>query len=372
MSSMKPLVPETSNLHITRFEPLVPPRVLLNELPITRAVAATVLEGRSTIRDILSGQDPRLLVVVGPCSIHDPAAALEYAGRLAALRTELGATLALVMRVYFEKPRTTVGWKGLINDPHLDGTRDMATGLTIARRLLIEINSLGLPAATELLGAVVPQYIADLVAWTAIGARTAESQTHREMASGLSMPVGFKNTTDGNLQVALDGMQAAGAPHTFLGMDDDGRGAIIHTTGNPDRHLVLRGGGGGTNFDAVSVTEATRLCAAQGLPAKVMVDCSHGNSSKDPSRQPDVFRDVVGQASNGSPHLLGAMIESHLNGGSQSLTPGAAGLAYGVSVTDGCIDWSTTERILREADAMLRAAGRSLVSNPGVRRASAG
>ena len=372
MSSMKPLVPETSNLHVTRFEPLVPPRALLSELPITRAVAATVVAGRSAVRDILNGQDPRLLVIVGPCSIHDPAAALEYAGRLAVLRGELSSTLALVMRVYFEKPRTTVGWKGLINDPHLDSTRDMATGLTIARRLLLEINALGLPAATELLGAVVPQYIADLVAWTAIGARTAESQTHREMASGLSMPVGFKNTTDGNLQVALDAMQAAGAPHTFLGMDDDGRGAIIHTTGNPDRHLVLRGGGGGTNFDAASVTEAARLCAARGLPARVLVDCSHGNSNKDHTRQPDVFRDVVAQAASGSPHLLGAMIESHLQGGSQSLTPGATGLAYGVSVTDACIDWPTTERILREADAALRAAGRGIGLKEAARRASAG
>ena len=372
MSSMKPLVPETSNLHVTRFEPLVPPRAVLSELPITRPVAATVLEGRSTIREILSGRDPRLLVIVGPCSIHDPAAALEYAGRLAALKSELGTTLALIMRVYFEKPRTTVGWKGLINDPHLDGTRDMATGLTTARRVLLEINALGLPAATELLGAVVPQYIADLVAWTAIGARTAESQTHREMASGLSMPVGFKNTTDGNLQVALDAMQAAGTPHTFLGMDDDGRGAIIHTTGNPDRHLVLRGGGGRTNFDAASVAEAARLCAARDLPARVMVDCSHGNSNKDHTRQPDVFREVVAQAAGGSPHLLGAMIESHLHDGNQSLAAGADRLAYGVSVTDACIDWPTTERVLREADATLRSAGRGSGLNAGVRRASAG
>ncbi|MEO8633898.1 MAG: 3-deoxy-7-phosphoheptulonate synthase [Gemmatimonadales bacterium] len=371
MSSMKPLVPETSNLHVARFEPLVPPRTLLSELPITRSVAATVLEGRSTIRNILSGHDPRLLIVVGPCSIHDPAAALEYAGRLAVVRGELGATLAIVMRVYFEKPRTTVGWKGLINDPHLDGTRDMATGLTIARQVLLVINELGLPVATELLGAVVPQYIADLVAWTAIGARTAESQTHREMASGLSMPVGFKNTTDGNLQVALDAMQAAGAPHTFLGMDDDGRGAIIHTTGNPDRHLVLRGGGGRTNFDAASVADAARLCAARGLPARVMVDCSHGNSNKDHTRQPEVFREVVAQATGGSADLLGAMIESHLHGGSQSLTRGANGLTYGMSVTDACIDWSTTEQILREADAALRAAGRGVGVSQGIRRANA-
>lgn len=353
MSSSRPFVPETSNLHVTRFEPLVAPGEVLAELPISRAVATTVLEGRRTVGRILAGQDRRLLVVVGPCSIHDPAAALEYAGRLARLRESVGETLFLVMRVYFEKPRTTVGWKGLINDPHLDGTRDMMLGLRTARRLLLDINGLGLPCATELLGPVVPQYIADLVCWTAIGARTAESQTHREMASGLSMPVGFKNTTDGNLHVALDAMQAAGTPHTFLGMDDAGRGAIVHTTGNPERHLVLRGGGGRTNYDAASVTEASALCAARGLPTRVMVDCSHGNSSKDPTRQPHVFRDVVRQRAEGSSHLLGAMLESHLHAGSQKLEDGVAGLRYGVSITDGCLDWETTEALLREAHQRL-------------------
>ncbi|MBP6669847.1 MAG: 3-deoxy-7-phosphoheptulonate synthase [Gemmatimonadales bacterium] len=356
MSSLKPIVPETSNLHVTRFEPLVAPRALLAELPITRGVATTVLEGRRAVGRILAGQDRRLLVVVGPCSIHDPVAALEYAGRLAALRRQVAGTLELVMRVYFEKPRTTVGWKGLINDPHLDGTRDMMVGLRTARRLLLDINALGLPAATELLGPVVPQYIADLVCWTAIGARTAESQTHREMASGLSMPVGFKNTTDGNLQVALDAMQAAGTPHTFLGMDDDGRGAIVHTTGNPERHLVLRGGGGRTNYDATSVAEASALCAARGLPARVMVDCSHGNSSKDHDRQPVVFENVVAQLAGGSPHLMGAMLESHLLAGSQRLGAGPGELAYGVSITDACIGWERTEALLRAADARLRAA----------------
>lgn len=357
MSSLKPIVPETSNLHVTRFEPLVAPKVLLAELPITRTVATTVLEGRRAVGQILAGRDPRLLVVVGPCSIHDPVAALEYAGRLARLRRDLAGTLCLVMRVYFEKPRTTVGWKGLINDPHLDGTRDMMLGLRIARRLLLDVNELGLPCATELLGPVVPQYIADLVCWTAIGARTAESQTHREMASGLSMPVGFKNTTDGNLQIALDAMQAAGAPHTFLGMDDDGRGAIVHTTGNPERHLVLRGGGGRTNYDAQSVAEAAALCAARGLPARLMVDASHGNSGKDHDRQPVVFRDVVAQVAAGSRHIMGAMIESHLHAGSQRMGEGPAGLTYGLSITDACIDWETTEALLREADATLRGAG---------------
>jgi 3-deoxy-7-phosphoheptulonate synthase len=354
---MKPIVPRTSNVHVTRFEPLVAPRELLEELPITRRVATVVLDARHVIRRILAGTDTRLLVIVGPCSIHDPEAALEYAGRLTALAPEILDVLYPVMRVYFEKPRTTVGWKGLISDPHLDGTRDMATGLRVARRLLLQINELGLPAASELLGPVVPQYIADLVSWTAIGARTAESQTHREMASGLSMPVGFKNTTDGNLQVALDAMQAAGTPHTFLGMDDDGRSAIIHTTGNPERHLVLRGGGGRTNYDAASVEAAAALCAGRGLPDRVMVDCSHGNSAKDHTRQAAVLESVVSQVANGGRHLLGAMLESHLHAGNQRLGEGPEGLAYGVSITDPCIDWETTERILRQAAGRLRAAG---------------
>jgi 3-deoxy-7-phosphoheptulonate synthase len=355
MSSPKPIVPETSNVRVARFEPLDPPTHLRAELPINRRIAGTVLEGRHAISRILSGEDRRPLVIVGPCSIHDPLAALDYARRLAGLRDEVADTLCVVMRVYFEKPRTTVGWKGLINDPHLDGTRDMMLGLRIARRLLLDINELGLPVATELLGPVVPQYIADLIAWTAIGARTAESQTHREMASGLSMTVGFKNTTDGNLQVALDAMQAAGTPHTFLGMDDEGRGAIVHTTGNPERHLVLRGGGGRTNYDAPSVADAAALCAARQLPSRVLVDCSHGNSSKDHTRQPTVFRAVLDQVLGGSPHIMGMMIESHLRAGSQKLVHGLEGLTYGVSVTDACIDWETTESLLRKAHALLAA-----------------
>jgi 3-deoxy-7-phosphoheptulonate synthase len=355
MSSPKPLVPETANLHVTRFEPLDPPAQIRSELPINRRIASTVLEARRAISRILSGEDHRPLVIVGPCSIHDPLAALEYARRLAGLREEVADTLCLVMRVYFEKPRTTVGWKGLINDPHLDGTRDMMLGLRIARRLLLDVNELGLPVATELLGPVVPQYIADLIAWTAIGARTAESQTHREMASGLSMPVGFKNTTDGNLQVALDAMHAAGIPHTFLGLDDDGRGAIVHTTGNPERHLVLRGGGGRTNYDAASVAQAASLCAERQLPGRVMVDCSHGNSNKDHTRQPAVFRAVLDQVLAGSLHVMGMMLESHLHAGSQKLVHGREGLVYGVSVTDACIDWETTAALLRKAHELLAA-----------------
>jgi 3-deoxy-7-phosphoheptulonate synthase len=336
-------------------EPLVTPSDLLAEMPITRPMADTVLAGRAAVRDILTGSDLRLLVVVGPCSIHDPAAGLEYAERLAALRTDVDDVLCLVLRAYFEKPRTTVGWKGLISDPHLDGTRAMAEGLRIARRMLLRINALGLPVATELLGPVVPQYIADLVAWTAIGARTAESQTHREMASGLSMPVGFKNTTDGNLTIALDAMQTAAMPHSFLGTDDDGRPAIIHTTGNPDLHLVLRGGGGRTNYDAASVTEAAAQLAERGLPARMMVDCSHGNSARDYTRQPGVFADVVRQVAEGSRHIMGAMLESHLNEGSQPLAPGGPGMRYGVSITDACIDWTTTDTVLRSAADRLRA-----------------
>ncbi len=354
MAQLKPIVPETRNVHVARFEPLEPPRAVLAELPITRRVADTVLRGRQGVGAVLRGEDPRLVVVVGPCSIHDPVAAREYASRLAVLAEELAPTLCVLMRVYFEKPRTTVGWKGLINDPHLDGTRDMMLGLRTARRLLLEINALGLPVATELLGPVVPQYIADLVSWTAIGARTAESQTHREMASGLSMPVGFKNTTDGNLQIALDAMQAAGTPHTFLGMDDEGRGAIVHTTGNPERHLVLRGGGGRTNYDPASVEAAATLCASRRLPSRVMVDCSHGNSSKDYTRQPEVCREALAQAVAGSPHLLGVMLESHLHAGNQPLGPRAEDLAYGVSVTDPCLDWEATAGLLREADRALR------------------
>ncbi|MEP6572525.1 MAG: 3-deoxy-7-phosphoheptulonate synthase [Gemmatimonadota bacterium] len=351
----------TANLHVTEIEPLASPRRMREELPGLPEALRSVVDGRAAIRAIISGEDDRLLVVVGPCSIHDPIAALEYAHRLAALRAELVDVLHIVMRVYFEKPRTTVGWKGLINDPHLDGSRDMETGLRLARRLLLDVNALGLPAATELLGPVIPQYIADLVSWTAIGARTAESQTHREMASGLSMPVGFKNSTDGNLQVALDGMHAAETPHSFLGIDDEGRAAIIQTTGNPDRHLVLRGGGGRTNYDAASVERAVEMLRAAGEVPRVMVDCSHGNSNKDYSRQPIVLRDLLAQRRAGSQSVMGTMIESHLHAGNQPLGASAANLAYGVSITDACIDWETTELLLREAAETLRTPGRSAI-----------
>ncbi|MGH7702720.1 MAG: 3-deoxy-7-phosphoheptulonate synthase [Gemmatimonadales bacterium] len=346
-------MPETANLHVVQMAPLVSPPAMSQELPVPLAVAETVIVARREVAAIIAGRDPRLLVVVGPCSIHDPAAALEYAHRLLRLREEVRDSLCLIMRVYFEKPRTTVGWKGLINDPRLDGSRDMETGLRIARRLLLDLNGLGLPAATELLGPVIPQYIADLVTWTAIGARTAESQTHREMASGLSMPVGFKNTTEGNLQVALDGMQVAATPHSFLGVHPDGRVAIIHTTGNPDRHLVLRGGGGKPNCDAGSIERAAAMLLSAGQNPRVMVDCSHGNSNKDHHRQIQVLRDVLIQIREGSRHILGVMLESHLNAGSQKLEGDPRALRYGVSITDACLGWETTEEIIREAAAMM-------------------
>jgi 3-deoxy-7-phosphoheptulonate synthase len=347
-------VPETSNLHVQRFEPLVPPGQLIAELPASADVQRRVAAARQEVRRILAGHDHRLLVVVGPCSIHDPAAALEYARRLAPLRERLASELCILMRVYFEKPRTNLGWKGLINDPHLDGSRDMAAGLRLGRKLLLDINELGLPAATELLGPVVAQYIADLVAWTAIGARTVESQTHREMASGLSMPVGFKNGTDGNLQVALDGLIATGSPHTFLGLDEGGHAAIVHTTGNPDRHLVLRGGATRTNYDAQSIASAVELLRQAGQCARVMVDCSHGNSAKDHTRQGVVLRDVAGQVRGGSEAIMGVMLESHLHAGSQRLEGNPAALRYGVSITDACIDWDTTAVLLGELAEAVR------------------
>jgi 3-deoxy-7-phosphoheptulonate synthase len=363
-------VPATSNLHVQRFEPLVPPAQLMSELPASAEVQRRVATARDEVRGILSGADHRLLVVVGPCSIHDPVAAIEYARRLAPLRERLSDSLCILMRVYFEKPRTNLGWKGLINDPHLDGSRDMATGLRLGRKLLLDINELGLPAATELLGPVVAQYIADLVAWTAIGARTVESQTHREMASGLSMPVGFKNGTDGNLQVALDGLIATGGPHTFLGLDEGGHAAIVHTTGNPDRHLVLRGGGNRTNYDAASISAAVELLRSAGQCPRVMVDCSHGNSAKDHTRQAAVLRDVAMQVQGGTTAILGVMLESHLHAGSQRLEGDPAALRYGVSITDACIDWDTTVELLDELAAAVRRAGEREGGRAGKRATS--
>jgi 3-deoxy-7-phosphoheptulonate synthase len=330
------------------MEALIAPRLLKQEMPADEAVAGTVVEARDTIRAILNGRDERLLCIVGPCSIHDPAAALDYAERLARLRRTLANEIYPVMRVYFEKPRTSVGWKGLINDPHMDDSCDVRAGLKIARQLLLDINRLGLPAATEMLDPIVPQYIADLIAWSAIGARTTESQTHREMASGLSMPVGFKNTTDGNLQAAVHAVQSARRPHSFLGITQDGVTAVVRTTGNPDTHVVLRGGRK-PNYDARSIEECAGMLRDAGLEPRVMVDCSHAQTSKDYSKQPVVLQALVEQVRAGSRAILGVMLESNLAAGSQPIKSGHAGLKYGVSVTDPCIDWPTTERCLVEA-----------------------
>jgi 3-deoxy-7-phosphoheptulonate synthase len=295
-------------------------------------------------------------VVVGPCSIHDIDSALEYAQRLARLREELQDQLYIVMRVYFEKPRTTVGWKGLINDPHLDGSYDIATGLHKARQLLQQITAMGLPAGTEFLDPIVPQYIADLISWAAIGARTTESQTHREMASGLSMPVGYKNATDGSLQVALDAMQSARTPHSFLGIDQEGYTAIVRTKGNPFGHVVLRGGRKQTNYDEDSIHDAIAALRKDGQDAALMVDCSHANSNKQHARQEEVAHSVIAQRAAGNDALIGLMIESFLFEGNQPVSPNLSELKYGVSVTDACINWDTTERILRHAHQQLAAA----------------
>ena len=290
--------------------------------------------------------------MVGPCSIHDPGAALDYARRLADLARQVADSLFVVMRVYFEKPRTTIGWKGLISDPHLDGSNDMQLGLRLARQLLLDVARLGLPAGTELLDPIVPQYVADLISWTAVGARTTESQTHREMSSGLSMPVGFKNSTDGNLAVAVNAMESARHPHTFLGIDADGASSVIHTTGNPDGHLILRGGRV-PNYDEESLRTAERLLRTAGLPPRIMVDCSHAQTGKDYSKQPEVLSDLVRQVRAGNSPITGFMLESNLDAGSQPLAGGPGNLRYGVSITDGCIDWPTTARSLQDAATAL-------------------
>ena len=344
------------DVNVKRIDRLIPPRELHARLPITERAERTVAEGREQLTRILDGRDDRFLLIVGPCSIHDEAAALEYAERLAELAERVRDRVMVVMRVYFEKPRTTIGWKGLINDPHLDGTFDLETGLTTARKLLLHFGDLGLPAGSEFLDPIVPQYIADLVSWVAIGARTTESQTHRQMASGLSMPVGFKNGTDGNSQIAIDAMIAARSPHAFLGIDLDGATCVVETTGNPHGHLVLRGGARGANYAAASVAAVQEQLRAAGLPAALMVDCSHANSEKDHTRQALAFRDVVAQRAAGNREIVGVMVESHLNPGNQKLTANPADLAYGVSITDACIGWDETASLAAEAyDALAQA-----------------
>ena len=337
----------TQDLNVKEIVRLSTPQQIKAATPAGELVNATVARSRERIIRILRQQDPRLLVVIGPCSIHDEQSALEYAGRLNVLREEFADQMEIVMRVYFEKPRTTIGWKGLINDPHLDGSQDSETGLKTARKLLLEINRLGLPAATEFLDPIVPQYIADLITWAAIGARTTESQTHREMASGLSMPVGLKNSTDGSLQVAIDAMGATRHAHSFLGMNEEGVTSIVRTSGNPHAHVVLRGGRAMTNYDAASIAAAEAKLISEKLPPVLMVDCSHANSEKKFAKQEEVWRSVIEQRVSGTRSLIGLMVESHLSEGNQPIPKNATDLRYGVSITDSCVGWETTERMLR-------------------------
>ena len=349
---------KTHDLRVRELSRLIPPRELKAGLPVSTAANNTVFTGRQAVQNILAREDARMLVVIGPCSIHDPAAAYEYARRLRALASELEDRLFIVMRVYFEKPRTTIGWKGLVNDPHLDGSQDIQAGLRLGREVLLRINELGLPAATEFLDPIVPQYHADLVSWAAIGARTTESQTHREMASGLSMPVGFKNATDGSLQVAVDAMRASMMPHSFLGIDQDGCTSIVRTMGNPFSHVVLRGGRARSNYDSESIAAAQADLRQASLPEALMVDCSHANSNKQHARQEEVWKSVIAQRVEGSRSLIGLMVESHLREGAHKIPEDLsqldrASLPYGQSITDACISWETTERMLRFAHEAL-------------------
>ncbi|NGP18238.1 3-deoxy-7-phosphoheptulonate synthase [Devosia aurantiaca] len=334
------MLKSTDDLRITEIKPLPTPIDVMRQHPRTDAATRTVIAARHAFHNILTGRDDRLAVVVGPCSIHDPKAAMDYARRLVVLREELGDRLEIIMRVYFEKPRTTVGWKGLINDPDLDGSFNIAEGLNVARTMLLDVNNLGLPAACEFLDMTTPQYIADLVSWAAIGARTTESQIHRELASGLSCPVGFKNGTDGNVKIALDAVLSASHPHHFLAVTKDGRSAIAATTGNEDCHIILRGGKT-TNYDAANVEAAALAATKAGLNPAIMIDASHANSSKDPENQPKVLADIGNQMAAGDRRIVGVMIESNLVAGRQDLVAGKE-LVYGQSITDGCIDWDTT------------------------------
>jgi 3-deoxy-7-phosphoheptulonate synthase len=353
---------ETQNLRVVDTAVLQSPNQVLQELPLSDRAADMVFSARAEIEAVLSGRDRRRLVIVGPCSIHDPEAALDYAGRLGKLRDRVSDELLVVMRVYFEKPRTTVGWKGLINDPALDGTFDIPTGIRVARTLLRDLCEMGMPSATEMLDPIIPQYIADLVSWTAIGARTTESQTHREMASGLSMPVGFKNGTDGGLAVAINAMIAASRPHSFLGVDAEGRVGVVRTSGNPHAHLVLRGGSRGPNFRKPEVDAASAALEKAQVNPGVLVDCSHDNSFKDFARQTEVLAEICRQVREGSPRLLGVMIESNIVAGRQDLKGSPRDLIYGQSITDGCVDFPTTERMLEDL-AREAGGGRALVAS---------
>jgi 3-deoxy-7-phosphoheptulonate synthase len=341
-------VKTVTDINISSKTLLPSPLALCEEIEKTEAAGKFVAESRDAIHKIIFGNDRRQLVVVGPCSIHDLKAGREYAHKLAELAKKVDDRMLLVMRVYFEKPRTTVGWKGLIMDPNLDGTSDIPEGLRIARRFLKEVIELGVPTATELLDPITPQYIADLICWSAIGARTTESQTHRQMASGLSMPLGFKNGTDGGLGVAINAINAASQAQTFLGIDNEGRANALTTNGNPNCHIVLRGGSKGPNYSPADVAVTREQLEAAGLKAAIMIDCSHANSGKDPARQPEVFKEMINQSLT-DPSIIGAMIESNINHGSQSFPQPIEDLQYGVSITDGCIDWDTTERMILEA-----------------------
>jgi 3-deoxy-7-phosphoheptulonate synthase len=346
--------PNIDNVNITAFDAMPTPEQINARLPLTAKAAKTVTHGRNLLRKILDRKDHRLFVVVGPCSIHDPVAGLDYAHRLKKLADEVGDTLQIIMRVYFEKPRTTVGWKGYINDPFMDDSFQVNIGMEKARQFLLDVNELGMPAGTEALDPYGPQYYGDLITWTAIGARTAESQTHREMSSGLSTPVGFKNATNGDLAVATNAVLSASRPHSFLGLNSEGRVAIVRTTGNAHGHIVLRGGDGKPNYDTVSVAVAEQAMAKAKLPANIVVDCSHANSSKKPELQPLVMADVVNQIRNGNKSLLGVMIESNIVGGNQPIPADLSQLKYGCSVTDGCVDWESTEKMIRDAAILLR------------------
>ncbi len=343
---------KTYDIRIKGFDPLISPSQLKDLSPVSSTAHRTVVDGRKAIEAILAKSDPRMLVIAGPCSIHDQNAALDYANRLKDLSAQVAETMLLVMRVYFEKPRTNVGWKGLINDPWLNNSYDINAGLQNARNLLLQITEMGLPTATEMLDSITPQYIAGLVCWTAIGARTTESQTHREMASGLSMPVGFKNCTDGDLSTAMNAIIAATAPQHFLGIDAQGRTSIVKTTGNPHTHIVLRGGHR-PNYDTVSIAEARNLLASKGLTEAIVVDCSHDNSRKNHTNQAAVWQDVINQRIDGNDCIIGMMLESNLEEGNQKNTGNLETMKYGVSITDACVNWETTQRLILSAHEQL-------------------
>lgn len=347
-------VAQTDNLNIVALDHMPSPDEIKARVPLTERAAATVLHGRRKLADILDRKDPRLFVVVGPCSIHDPEAGLDYARRLKALAEEVADTMVLVMRVYFEKPRTSTGWKGFINDPYMDDSFRIDEGMERARRFLLDVNEIGLPAGTEALDPIAPQYYGDLISWTAIGARTAESQTHREMSSGLSTPVGFKNATDGDLEVAINAIISASRPHSFLGINDKGQSAIIRTRGNAYGHVVLRGGGGRPNYDTVSISLAEQALAKAKLPGNIVVDCSHANSWKKAEFQPLVMKDVVHQIREGNRSVVGMMVESFIEAGNQPIPADLSQLKYGCSVTDACVAWDTTTEMIRNAHAVLR------------------